>query len=223
MVNTCKSALRIVMLSKLKWLTSLDQKVAGAGVGADGRRLVVCMLPGLCAGTYGRVTPEAETRKPRIFASTGKNPIFPPPRSWVQSPTWGQGRSGLLEPTVGKQIVSDAQEGAGAGSWSKRMPSCNGTDTGSGFARRESEQTSRRCLVAKKCLKTISNRESRRRRRLRSHVCAPSPSVRRSLMALHEYRGVRWTANSVRVDESWLSRGLSRVRGNFHARFLARK
>lgn len=137
-----------------------------------------------CRYLRSQTTPEAETSKPRIFASTGESPIFPPSLAWVQIPRRGQDRSGSTEPTAGKRIASDAQGGAGVGSWKKRMPSCNRADTGSEFARRESEQTSRRCLAAKKCLKTILNGESRERRRLWSHVCAPPPSVRRSLMAL---------------------------------------
>ena len=149
MVNTCESVQGSSSVSKLKWLTSLGQKASGDGVGADGRQLVVGMLPGLFAGTYGRMTPEAETSKPRIFASNGESPIFPPPPVRVQIPRRGQDRSGSFEPTGGKRIVSDAQGGAGVGSWRKRMSSCNGADTGSGFARRESEQTSRRCLFAR--------------------------------------------------------------------------
>lgn len=126
------------MRNKLKWLTSLDQKVTGAGVGADGRQLVVIALPGLFAGTYGRMTPRAETSKPRILAFP-RRPIFPPP-------LYG---SRIVPAGKGKPIAREAHGGAGVRSWSKRMPSCNGADTGSEFARRESEQTSGRCLFAR--------------------------------------------------------------------------
>ena len=91
MVNTCEPVQGSSSESKLKWLTSLDQKVMGAGVGADGRQLVVCTLLGLVAGTYGRTTPRAETSKPRTFASTGENPIFPPLTFMGTDPTVGPG------------------------------------------------------------------------------------------------------------------------------------
>ena len=144
MVNTCEPVQGSSSVSKLKWLTSLDQKVMGAGVGADGRQLVVGMLLGLFAGAYGRTTPEAETSKPRILASL-RRPIFPPSRSGV--PPRHEAR--IVPAGGGKLIASEAQGGAGVGSWRKRMPSCNGADTGSEFARRESEQTSGRCLFAR--------------------------------------------------------------------------
>ena len=81
-------------------------------------------------------TSEAETSKPCISA-VARRPIFPP-LSWAR----------IVPAGDGKLIASDAHGGAGVGSWRKRMPACNGSDTGSEFARRESEQTSRRCLFA---------------------------------------------------------------------------
>ena len=127
-----------------------------------------------CRYLRSHITPKAETSKPRISASNGESPIFPPALEWVQIPQRGQDRSGSFEPTVGKRIVSDAQGGAGVGSWSKRMPPCNGTDTGSEFARRESEQTSGRCLTARKCLKTVLKRESRETGASAQRLCALS-------------------------------------------------
>ena len=162
------------MRNKLKWLTSLDQKVMGAGVGADGRQLLVTALPGLFAGTYGRMTPRAETSKPRILASTSESPIFPPRPLWVQTPGQGQDRSGSFELTEGKPIASDAQEGAGIGSWKKRMPACNRPDRGSSFAPPRSEQTSRRCLSAKKSIGTILNGECNGRRGFGRRLCSLS-------------------------------------------------
>ncbi|TLM73390.1 hypothetical protein FDY93_19055 [Microbulbifer harenosus] len=50
---------------------------------------------------------------------------------------------------TGKRAVRRADCGAGVGDWKKRMPRCNGADTGSNFARRESEQTSSWCLIAR--------------------------------------------------------------------------
>ena len=93
-------------------------------------------------------TPEAETSKPRILAYHGRSPIFPPRYLYLNDYRTGQGRSGSHTPG-GKPIVSEAQGDAGVGPRSKRMPPCNGADTGSEFARRESEQTSKRCLFAR--------------------------------------------------------------------------
>lgn len=55
----------------------------------------------------------------------------------------------VLEGPEGKQTARRAHGRAGVGGRNKRMPSCNGADTGSNFARRESAQTSDRCLVAR--------------------------------------------------------------------------
>ena len=55
----------------------------------------------------------------------------------------------VLAGPEGKQTVRRAHGRAGVGCRNKRKPSCNGADTGSKFARRESEQTSDWCLVAR--------------------------------------------------------------------------
>ncbi len=46
----------------------------------------------------------------------------------------------------GREAVRPTNGGAGMGVGKKRRPSCNGTDTGCNITRRESAQTSLRCL-----------------------------------------------------------------------------
>ncbi len=150
MANTCESVQGPSTKNKPKWLTGLSQK-GNAGWSWGLTSPTRGQTPGRStSGCLRSRTPEVETSKPRIFASPGESPIFPPQilqRLGVQE--LGRGRSGSLMPTGGKQIASDAHGGAGVGFWKKRMPSCNGADTGSEFARRESEQTSRWCLFAR--------------------------------------------------------------------------
>ncbi len=132
-------------------------------------------------------TPKVETSKAapgraRIFASTGESPIFPPRFDRASSSGRGPGSFRFVRVNRGQRIVSDAHGGAGVGCWRKRMPSCNGVDTGSDIcrgrpARRESVQTSSGCLSAEKNARTILNRESNGRCQLRPIVCAPSPST----------------------------------------------
>ncbi len=229
MVNTCESVQGPSTKNKPKWLIGLGQK------GNAGRRWGLTsptrgQRPGRSTSGYLRSqTPEAETSKPRIFAFPGESPIFPPQipqRLSVRG--LDRGRSGSLMSTGGKQIASDAHGGAGVGFWKKRMPSCNGADTGSGFARRESEQTSRWCLSAKKCVGTISNRESNGKRRLRSTVRAPSPSTQSkpdgstqvSQSTFYWPENIPVTGLGVRVGVSRPLRCLSRMLGNSHVRFL---
>ena len=67
----------------------------------------------------------------------------------------------VLERPEGKRAVRRAHGRAGVGCRNKRMPSCNGMDTGSRFARRESEQTSDWCLVARESVDPNIGRESK--------------------------------------------------------------
>ncbi len=173
-------------------------------------------------------TPEAETSKPRILASTGEGPIFPPHSFSGRNRQGGPGSFRFVRARMGKQIASDARGGAGVGSWKKRMPACNGSDTGSEFARRESEQTSRRCLSAKKCMRTILDRESDGKRRLQSTVYEPSPSTKSELdgstrvsrSTFKRPENIPARGLDVRVGVSRLLRCLSPVLGNWHAGFL---
>ena len=137
------------MRSQLKWLRSWGQKGnAGGSWGLTSSTRGPHASRSTCRCLRSR-TPKAETSKPRISASAGENPFFPPLSAAVWSPRRGQDRSGSLEPMAGKRIASEADGGARVGSRSKRRPHRNGADTGSDFARRESELTSERCLTAR--------------------------------------------------------------------------
>jgi len=67
-------------------------------------------------------TPEVETSKARISASTGERPIFPP--QFVRASSYGRGPGSfrLTRANRGKRSVSGAVGGAGVGCWRKRMP-----------------------------------------------------------------------------------------------------
>jgi hypothetical protein len=108
-------------------------------------------------------TPEAETSKSRSLALTGESPIFPPYLCGTTKPKERPGSFRFIETKQGKLIVSEALGAAGVGSWKKRMPSCNGADTGSEFAGRESEQTSGRCLSARALGERFTKAGDRRR------------------------------------------------------------
>lgn len=98
----------------------------------------------------------------------------------------------------------------------KRTPYCNGTDTGCNITSRESEPTSDGCLVARNLDKPLERENADGRafghlvRSLPSGTGGPKRVSRRS-------RRSRASAGSC---ESGLSRGLSRMRGNPHVRFL---
>ena len=172
-------------------------------------------------------TPEAETSKPRTSPRMARARSFPPSRSRsIDAQKVARDRSGSFESRRGKLTASEAHGRAGVGSWKKRMPCCNGTDTGSEFARRESEQTSRRCLVVKKCKRFVLNRESNGRRRQKSTACAPSPpatepddSAQVSQSSL-DPENMQERDPRRRVGANRPLRCLSRVLGNSHARFL---
>ncbi len=188
-------------------------------------------------------TPKAKRGNPVSPPGEGENPIFPPrlrrngarrPGSFRLAPM-----APIFSPLVEARVVpghsaflirqADRKEGpwsCGTGCWKKRMPPCNEVDTGSEFARRESELTSGRCLAAKRCERIVLDRESDRRRRLRSTACAPSPPTLEPddflqiLQSLLDLSNMPDRGLSGRVDDSRPLGCLSRVLGNSHARFL---
>ncbi len=150
MVNICESVQGPSTRNKLKWLLLGLSQNGNAGWSRGLTSPTRGQIPGRSTSGYLRSrTPEAETSKTRILAPPGESPIFPPQIPRLSVGGLGQDRSGSLMSTRGKPIASEAHGGAGVGSRRKRMPSCNGADTGSEFARRESEQTSRRYLPAR--------------------------------------------------------------------------
>jgi hypothetical protein len=140
MVNTCESVQGPSTPNKPKWLAA--KGLIGLSQKGNARRSWGLTSPtrGLepCRSTSGYLrsqTPKAETSKPRIFASPGESPIFPPQIPRLTVGGLGQDRSGSLMPKGGKSIASEAHGGAGVGSRRKRMPSCNEADTGSDICR----------------------------------------------------------------------------------------
>ena len=83
--------------------------------------------------------------------------------------------------------------GAGLRCWKKRMPSCNGADTGSQFARPEREQTSGGCPFTRTLEDTTFREESSRTRPL-GGVCTSRPL--RGIVAACYYRKVDVEYNS---------------------------
>ena len=90
--------------------------------------------------------PKAELENLVSPSNQARSPIFPPQQK-------SQDRSDTNE-LVDKPTVRKASGGAGVGGWKKRMPFCNETDTGSEFARRESEQTSAMVFLCKRTWRT---------------------------------------------------------------------
>ena len=110
-------------------------------------------------------TPKAERGNPVSPPGEGQSPIFPPRSRRARRD--GRDRSGSpscsrsslpslrpgsfrgMQPLLRQADRKGSPWSCGTGCWKKRMPPCNEADTGSGFARRESEQTSSRCPFAR--------------------------------------------------------------------------
>ena len=98
----------------------------------------------------------------------------------------------------------------------KRMPCCNGTDTGCNITGRESEPTSDGCLVARKLDKPLERENADGR--VSGHLVRSLPSGTGGHKRVS--RRSRRSIAPAGSCESGLSRGLSRMRGNPHVRFL---
>lgn len=110
-------------------------------------------------------TPEAERGNPVSPPGEGQSPIFPhrlrrvgrdgqdrsgsPPYPRSSLPSLRPGSFRGVQPLPRQADRKGSRWSCGTGCWKKRMPPCNEADTGSEFARRESEQTSSRCLFAR--------------------------------------------------------------------------
>src|SRR5580698_2605111 len=111
MVNTCKSALKIVSANKRKWLDISRLSQNGIGCG-EARRADTCF-----------VTPMHSGRK------QAPNPIL----------LLSMERGNPVSLSLGRQQAArSAYGGAGIGCWKKRMLRCNGVDTGLNVTRHES-------------------------------------------------------------------------------------
>ncbi len=90
---------------------------------------------------------------------------LPPGRKQASNPAYFSERTvetpyrSRLRP--GQPIARDAYGGAGLGCRKKRMPRCNGADTGLNVPRCESEPTSGGSFVSIEFARTVSMRESK--------------------------------------------------------------
>ena len=117
MVSRGELSINVVMSDKPKMLTGLGQK-------------------GTVAGTGSQTYPVMDSQRYRRTEST--SPVL------VNRVERGKPVSSLLQ---GREEGCKADQWrCGYGGGKKRRPSCHGTDTGCHITRRESEQTSLRCL-----------------------------------------------------------------------------
>ena len=149
MANTCESVQGPSRASKPKGLIGLDQKVRWQESRPNDRGSRSSSTRSTC-GCLRLRTPEAEH----------VNPVFPPRRARVRSslPDRACREMARVVPTRWSPSRQAARKESPwrcrQGSWKKRRPCCNGADTGCGIcrgrpARRESELTSSRCLLAR--------------------------------------------------------------------------
>ncbi len=119
----------------------------------------------------------------------------------------------------GKQAVRRAHGGAGLRSRKKRRPSCNEMDTGLNVTRRESEPTSDGCFVAREHGELPVGGKANDDDGSAVDRCALHSKGK---VASGEYREGGWVAKirSPGQLRSWLLKGLSRMKGHFHVRFL---
>jgi hypothetical protein len=101
----------------------------------------------------------------------------------------------------------------------KRMPSCNEADTGLNVTRHESEPTSDGCFVAREHGELPVGGKANDDDGSAVDRCALHLKGK---VASREYREGGWVAKirSPGQLRSWLLKGLSRMKGNFHVRFL---
>ena len=126
MVNTCESALKIVIYDKPKWLLGLSQKAKEMGGWCIPYRLVAHMSPG-----------RKQAPNPMYF---WKRNVETPYRPWILS---------------GRCAARHTDGGAGLRCRKKRMPYCNGTDTGLNVTRHESGPTSDWSFIARKSVEPL--------------------------------------------------------------------
>ena len=117
MVNRCELSINVVTTSKPKMLRGLSQK-------------------GTVAGTGSQTYPVVDSQRYRRTEST--SPVT------VTLVERGKPVSFLLKGREGSRKANQRRCGYGGGK--KQRPSCHGTDTGCNMTRRESGQTSLRCL-----------------------------------------------------------------------------
>lgn len=131
-MNICEPVIKIVILNKPKWLIGLNQN-------GDGRRRADCSLP-----LRGRKVFPVESRHLTLRTSL--------------SGTW---KPRIAPGLPGQLIAKSAYGDAGLGCRKKRMPLCNGADTGCNIPQRESEPTSGGSFIVREFDGTIFMKESK--------------------------------------------------------------
>ena len=144
MANTCESVQGSSRANKPKGLIGLDQKVRWQEPCPNDHGSRLSTTRSICGCLRPR-TPKAEH----------VNPVSPPVRARVrsslpdrQTARWPES----FRPAFSLPRQANRKEGprrCRTGCWKKRKPVCNGSDTSSEFARRESELTSSWCLFAR--------------------------------------------------------------------------
>ena len=145
-------------------LTGLNQKVKWQESRPNDRGSWLLPTRSTCRCLRSR-TPKAERGNPVSPPGEGQSPIFPPRArragvtagivpvrpSYLRSslPSLRPGSFRGMQPLLRQADRKGGPWSCGTGCWKKRMPPCNKADTGSEFARRESEQTSSRCPFAR--------------------------------------------------------------------------
>jgi len=117
MVNTCELSINVVKMNKPKMLRGLGQNGIVVGTGAPPSPVTDTQHYRRTESTSPVLVNLVERGKPVSLLSKGREESRKANRWWC-----------------------------GYGGGKKRRPSCNGTDTGCNMTRRESEQTSLRCL-----------------------------------------------------------------------------
>ena len=151
MANTSESVQGSSHESKPKGLLGLDQKVRWQESCPNDHDSRLMPARSNCGCLRPR-TPKAEH----------VNPVSPPGRARARSSLPDRTRcekAGVVPARWSPGRQANRKEGprrCGKGCWNKRMPGCNGSDTRSGFAGRESELTSSRCLFARSSGEPIS-------------------------------------------------------------------
>lgn len=173
MANKCEPVLGVVMSASQMRLTGLYQKVRWqeSRTMDRGSWLLSTRSISRCLRSH---TPEAERGNPVSSPGRGENlfvPLFPlklrvdragtcrfVPECRIASTSREVGAVSVTAAHAGQANREEGPGRCGKGNWEKRRPVCNGSDTGSGFARRESELTSSRYLFARSLVEPFSRR-----------------------------------------------------------------
>ena len=208
MVNTCEPVIKIVMASKPKWLSFGKQAWAKMASGSE---------RGFNGAAPLDKAPAGRQRVPNLtHASTAErgNPVHFP-----QAPRLDARLCNETEVSASGTAVRWSDRCAGLRCRKKRMPCCNGADTGCHMTGRESEPTSDWSFIARESEKPPAGEN------------ADDGCPQGTWCALRFRKEAGWpqariakaegrTTPSAGSCDSGSTKGLSRMKGNFHVRFL---